>query len=423
VSATDLSPLPGSREFEDQKRAFEAAVPLPAPITTDYEDYPEAQGLERDRVWTARLRANGSEPPADDRAKAPTAPPIDWAECTGEPPPRTWWIQDWLTPAPTLCAGAGGIGKSLLLQAIATSLSTGCEYIEAATKPLRVLVWFCEDDKDEIWRRQAAMNAHFRLEMADLDRLHIVPRLGLDNTLLDLVYSKPTFTPLQLELREQVNDLRADVLVLDNIAQTYGGNFGDNHQVTLFVNGIHGLVTDRPFAPVFLGHVAKGAGSEFSGPMAWENACRMRWYLGAQLPDQKPDDDEPGDPETVYLAKRKANYAAKDYRRLRYCKGLLVPENAASDRLDTHYSNDLAERIALKGFRKLKEAGIHTTDGKTSPDYLPKQIVAKGFAEGHRKGELAAAVNRLIGAGKLKRGVIGKYANRAERFGLIEVLS
>jgi hypothetical protein len=235
------------------------------------------------------------------------------------------------------------------------------------------------------------------------------------------VFGKPTFTPAFFKLREQVNDLRVDALVLDNVGQTFGGNESDRHQVTVFVNGIHGIVRGRSFAPILLGHVARAAGSEFSGSAAWENACRMRWYMGHSLPDQKPDDEEPTDTDVVYLAKRKANYTERDYRRLTYQRGLLVPESSGGARFDAGYRNDLAERIVLKGLAKLKEAGIHATDGKTSPDYLPTQIVAKGFNEAHSKKELAAAMHRLIGSGKLRRDVVGKYPNRSPRFGLVEV--
>lgn len=367
------------------------------------------------------------EPPRTDsepttELATPAVPPIDWAELTGEPPARTWWIQDWLTPAPTLCAGAGGIGKTLLMQNALTALATGCEYLEAATKPLRCLAWFCEDDRDEIWRRQVATNRHFGIEWCDLDRLHIVPRIGHENTLMDLAFGKPVFTPLLEQLRQQVNDLQADILVLDNIAQIYGGVSSDNHQVTMFVNGIRGLVTDRPFAPIFLGHVAKAQGSEFAGPAAWENAVRMRWFLGRTLPDQQPDADDGEDTDVLYLAKRKANYSAKDYPKLSYRDGLLLPETAdAGRRFDQGYRNDLAERVVLKGLQRLKDAGILATDGATSPDYLPKQIVAKGFAEDHTKKDLAAAMNRLIGAGRLRRDVVGQYANRNPKQGLVEV--
>jgi hypothetical protein len=73
----------------------------------------------------------------------------------------------------------------------------------------------------------------------------------------------------------------------------------------------------------------------------------------------------------------------------------------------------------LKALIQLKEAGIQATDGKTSGDYLPRQIVQKGYAEGHNAKELAAAMHRLLGAHKLKRAIVGKYGNRGPRYGLV----
>jgi RecA-family ATPase len=333
--------------------------------------------------------------------------PINWEALKGEPPPRTWWIQDWLTPEPTICAGGGGIGKSLLTQAICTALATQKEYLSITTKPLTCLIWSCEDDENEIWRRQAAINRHFGVGFADLaGRLYIVPRVGLDNTLLDLAYGKPVCTPLMTgELRERVNDLKADVLVLDNIAQVFGGNGSDPHHVTMFVNETRGLVTGRPFAPIFTGHVSRAAGSEWFGSVAWENACRMRWYLGATLPDKKPDDDdEPADPETVYLARRKANYTSKDWRRLKFRNGLFVPEELEPGQSFTQsFRDDAAERVVLTAFPRLIAMGLVPSDKAQAADYLPKQIQAKGLAQNHSKKDLIAAMNRLMGSGRLRR--------------------
>jgi RecA-family ATPase len=348
------------------------------------------------------------------------AKPIVWESLTGEPPSRAWVIPDWFGMWPMVTAGAGGAGKTRLWQAIATALATGRAYLGPATKPLKVLTWSCEDDADEVWRTQAAINAHFSLDMTDLkDRLHIVPRMGCENTIMDVALGKPSFTPQYLQLRDQVNDLGIDVLVLDNIAQVYGGNLSDPHQVTMFVNGIAGLVRGRPFAPVLLGHVAKGPGSEFSGTMAWENAVRMRWYLGPTLPDQQSDEGDMVDPDVVYLARRKANYSNKDWRRLRFQNGLLVPDDPEGQGFDQVFRNDAAERVVIEGMAKLKAIGVAVTDGKTSPDYLPSQIIAKGYAQSHTKKELTAAMNRLMGAGRLVRRVIGTYANRTQRQGLV----
>lgn len=380
-------------------------------------------GSDRPPPWEIPVIEYADEPGARSGEKQVTpCPPIDWSALTGDPPPRVWWIQDWLGPSPMLVAGAGGAGKTRLMQMVGTSLATGRRYLETSVQPLRVLLWLCEDNQDEAWRQQVAINAHFRLDMSDLKLLYIVPRQGHDNTLMQVVHGNPYFTSLLAELRQQVNDLRIDVLVLDNLAQVFGGNESDRHHATHFVNGIAGLVQDRPFAPVLLGHIARTQGSEFSGSAAWENAVRMRWYLGAKLPDQIPDkDDEPVDPDTVYLARRKANYTSKDWRRLRFHNGVLIPDEPeeAGRRFDQTYRDDNAEQILLSAFDQLKGMGIVPSDARNSSDYLPKQIIAKRIAQAHTKQELEQAMNRLMKAGRLRRDVVGKYSNRQPRYGLV----
>jgi hypothetical protein len=372
-----------------------------------------------DQAERNRAKGNGAVPKAD--SGETTCEPIDWDALTGAPPERTWWIRDWLGPWPTLTAGTGGAGKTRLWQAAGTALATGKPYLGAAIKPLKVLMWLCEDNRDEVWRLQAAINTHFGLTMADLkDKLYVVPRQGRDNTLLEQPFGKPTFTPLLEELREQVNDHKIDVLVLDNLAQLFGGNENDRHQATYFVNGIAGLVRNRPFCPVMLGHVARAQGSEYSGSAAWENAVRMRWYLGPTLPDQKVEADDAPDPEIVYLARRKANYSNKDWRRLRFRNGLWLPdEGAPGVRFDQGFRNDVAEAVVLTGFKRLLAAGINPTDKANAGDYLPKQMVQKGFAQNHTSKELALAMNRLMGDGRFRRAVVGKDDSRHPKQGLV----
>jgi len=362
-------------------------------------------------------------PPQADAAESSLPfPPIDWTKLQGDPPPRRWFIPDWLGENPTLVAGAGGAGKTRLMQMVGTGLATGKTYLdEASGNPLRVLMWLCEETQDEVWRQQALINAHFGIDMSDLDLLSVVPRQGLDNTLMDITFGKPTFTPLFSELRQQANDLKIDILVLDNVAQLFGGNENDRHQTTFFVNHVSSVVQGRPFAPVLLGHVSRSQGSEYSGSGAWENAVRMRWYVGPTLPDQKPETDEAAaETDVVYLARRKANYAAKDWRRLRFVNGLLLPEQPPEGRrFDQTFRDDAAEQALLAALPKLVAIGIQPTDGKTSGDYLPKQVIEKGFASGHTKKDLAAAMNRLMGVGRLQRDVVGKYPNRSPRYGLV----
>lgn len=357
-------------------------------------------------------------------SESPRIPPLNWMELRGEPPPRTWWIQDWLGPWPGLTAGPGGAGKTKLWQAICTSLASARPYLDAVAQPLKSLMWACEDDANEAWRTQGAINAHLESTMADIkDRFYLVPRFGCENTILSLSFGTPSFTRVFAELEEQVNDLKVDLLVLDNVAQVFGGNENDRHQVTMFVNGIAGMVRDRPFAPIFLAHPARSQGSEYAGSAAWENAVRMRWFLGHTLPDQKPSEEEEGrDSDVVYLARRKANYTGKDWRRLRFRNGLFVPDEvpqAAGRRFDQAFRDSAAEDVVLSAFPRLLAAGIQPSDSPNANDYLPKQIIAKGYAQNHSREDLAKAMNRLMGTSRLRREVVGKYPNRAQRYGLV----
>ena len=204
---------------------------------------------------------------------------VQWLQLAGqEPPPFPWLMGHWLSWHPTLLAGRGGIGKSLLIQQLGTALSLGLPTWCEAAPPVRVLYWACEDDHDQLWRRQVNICRQAQIGMDALTNFFVDARYGLDNTLLSTEFGRPMWTTAIETLRQQVNDWRVDVLMLDNLGHTFGANENVRHDVTIFLNGIAGLVTGRPFCPIVLGHPSKAVGSEYSGSTAWENAVRMRWY-------------------------------------------------------------------------------------------------------------------------------------------------
>ncbi|HEY2781988.1 MAG TPA: bifunctional DNA primase/polymerase [Steroidobacteraceae bacterium] len=360
----------------------------------------------------------------DVKESQPTA--IDFSILAGRTPPaRLWWHGQWLTNGPTLCSGSGGVGKSLLLQALLTALANGKDYLGTGSQcePLRVLGWFCEDDHDELWRRQIAINNYFGLPLDGAgERLCLVPRPGFDNTLISLNHQRPAMVPaLTKYLTEQVNDLRIDVLLLDNLAQTFGASEIDRHHTTMFINAIYGMVKGRPFAPIFAGHTARAQGSEFSGSAAWENACRMRWYLGYRVPGRKAEEGDNAENSDIrWLARRKVNYAAKDILQFRFEQGLFVPQDAWVAEFDATSQLEKAERIVLDGIAKLIAVGIVPSDVKQSGGYLPRQLVDKNWSEGFKKQDLERAMNSLIGKGTIRRdGKAGKGSDRHWKAGLV----
>lgn len=368
----------------------------------------------------AALRSIFGQPPA-----SPERKPMRWPElATQTPPLRTWRIDHWLSQGVTLLSGSGGIGKTLVAQQIVTALALGKRYVDNVPAACKVLMWACEDDHDELWRRQIAICRYFGVGLEALDaKLVIEPRLGRENALFAVSQGLPMWTQLRDELAEQVEDYQADVLVLDNIGQLFAGSENDRHHVTAFCNGLSGLATERNLSVILLGHPAKAAGSEFSGSTAWENAVRMRWYMGTKLPDEKAQEEEGDDePEVRYLAKRKTNYSVKDYRKLIYAEGAFRVDTGPGEftqRYGFPARQDGADACVTHAIERLAEAGIRTTDSPRSPECLVKRMRTMNLAGDYTAKELQDALGRLRLSGLIVEAVVGKYSNREPKLGLV----
>ncbi len=363
-------------------------------------------------------------PPAEGIAPTGAGRRMRWLELDGrEAPQRTWLVDHWLTHGLTLLAGRGGVGKTLLAQTLGTALALGRPFIGDVAAPQTVLMWACEDDHDEIWRRQIAINRYLGCTMADIDgRLVIESRVGATNGMWVQAFGALTAGPALKEWHEQIADVAATVAILDNISHAFGGTENDRHHVTSFVNSL-APTTERPLATILLGHVAKAQGSEFAGSTAWENAVRMRWFFGDHLPDQKPDEAQEPEQDVRYLAKRKANYSTNDWRRLIWQRGVFAAEAGAS--IATNYAaqarKDDAKRCVLSALRKIVASGLTATASTASSEYLPKSILRMKLGEDYTQRELAEAMSALLVAGRIRNDVVGQYANRTPKKGLVEV--
>lgn len=354
--------------------------------------------------------------------------PLDWEHIEENPPAeRPWFAPGWLGPNQTaLMAGAAGVGKSLCIQQIVSEQALGrAGILPAPDRKLTVLGWFSEDDSDELARRQFRIASHLSVSVSEYQgRLHFESLDGRDATLADRVGGHLGATPLLEELRAQVHDYRADIVVLDNLARMFGGDENSRHEVTTFAALLRGAVGSA--ALVLLSHPAKAAGSEFSGSTAWEAAVRSRWYLGRKLPDEKnaaaEDEGTADDDHTRWLCRRKANYSARDYVRLEYRDGVFVPDvpEDTGGGLMQHLRAKRADSVIVEGFRQLRDMGKTASDATTSPNYLPRLLLQMKLADGCTKAELADALNRALVGGKFRRGEVGRYGNRAPKEGLIE---
>ena len=355
----------------------------------------------------------------EDRATKSIAPrsPLDWCNLEGDtPPPRDWAIHQWLGMGHvTLLAGAGGIGKTAVAQAIGSCLTLGRDYIDTVPEPRRVLMWAAEDDKAELWRRQAAIARWLNVPLGAFGDFILHSYDGESVDLASLIDQRLVGTSMYDELCAQIVDYKADVVTLDNVARLYGGNENDRHQVTTFVAMLTKAARPTNAAVLLLAHPGKAAGSEYSGSTAWEGSVRSRLYLGRTLPDT--DIETEADDDVRFLSRRKANYSPRDWRRIRYADGAMIPEAAEAGyrRIGPEYAADVVRRA----IRKLTEIGQHGAASRSSPRYLPKIAAEYSLLEDLSKAQFGKAMCELQKAGGLVTGEVGKYANRSPQYGLL----
>jgi hypothetical protein len=146
---------------------------------------------------------------------------------------------------------------------------------------------------------------------------------------------------------------------------------------------------------------------------------RTRLYLGSKLPgEDDSNDDMPTEDGVRFLSRRKANYSAQDWRRIRYIEGVFKPDDPAEPgraRPGSQFMDD----AALRAVGKLSEMGHFPTASTSSPFYLPKLAKQYDLLDGASPRDLGEAMRRLQKTGQLKTAEVGRYGNRTPRMGLV----
>lgn len=376
-----------------------------------------------DREVQAIARSVGRYEPGKEEIAEPVPhrSPLDWNTLASiTPPARDWIIDHWIPRNEvTLLSGPGGIGKTGVAQALGSCVAIQREYLDWVPSSRKVLLWAGEDDPDELHRRQAAIAAQLDVGLADFaGRLFLESYHRTQIDLAAVVQHRLVATPMLRELREQIGDYGAELVILDNIARLFGGNENDRHQVSAFITMLNNAAAPTSAGIILLGHPAKAAGSEFSGSTAWEGAVRTRLYLGAKLPDEQ-DNGETADDTIRYLCRRKANYSTKDWRRIKYTNGVMVPE-VVDHKPMAAIGGDYAKDTVLAAVRKLASMNEYGNASTASPGYLPKLAKTYDLLDQLNSRQFIAAMVELRKAGRLTLAKVGQYSNRSPRMGLVE---
>ena len=256
--------------------------------------------------------------------------PLAWHD---QPIPTRPWLVKGLIPrrVVTMLGGDGGLGKSLLAQQLLTACATGAAWLARETMPCRALGVFCEDDADELHRRQANINRHYGIDFADLGDLNLSSRVGDDSILLE--WEREWFTGRETPIYDQIlnycRDNGVQCLILDSLHDVFAGNENRRIHARQFINALRDIAIACDAAVIVTAHPSlsgRASGTGEAGSTGWHNAVRSRLYL--KTPPDEEDDDN-----LRILATMKANYGRKEKEmRLRWIDGVFINIGVLEDR-------------------------------------------------------------------------------------------
>jgi RecA-family ATPase len=220
----------------------------------------------------------------------------------------------------TLLAGHGGVGKSAIALHLAVAIAFGARWAGIDCAPRKVLYLACEDREGVLHWRLARIARYIGISIVELvDRLDIVELVGHDCMLWERdPRTGYTITPAFGQLSERVRASGSEVLIVDGVADTFGGNENSRGEVKRYVNALLSLLPAETGALLLVAHIdkalARGTGATsdgYSGSTSWHNSVRARWYL---YPETLPADGD-GPPErtgTLRLELQKSNLGPVD---------------------------------------------------------------------------------------------------------------
>lgn len=304
--------------------------------------------------------------------------PGAWSDV--EPPAREWMLEGWLPRRRAgYLTGAGGAGKSLFGQQLATCIALGIPFLGLGTTQASAIYLTAEDDHDELQRRQRAICRQLNVSEADLSMkffpISLFGRASNEMVAYDRDAGMVTLPAWQM-LKNTARMTLTKLIVLDNVSHIFAGS------------EIDGTV-------LLIGHPNK-QGDAYSGSTAWENAFRARLYFDAPK-------DAHSDPDARQLSLPKANYARKGAAiDVRWYEGALVrddelPASIAEQirQVSAHTAANDAFLRCLDVATEQKRAVSHVPGVNYAPKIFTGMTVGRAYPEEAYKG----AMERLVHLG------------------------
>jgi len=344
-------------------------------------------------------------------------------------PDKDWVVEGWiLNNCVTALYGDGGVGKSLLTMQILTCVASGIDFLGIKTQKIKVFGFFCEDTADELHRRQADINNHYKIQFSQLENMHWQSRVGCDNILMNFIRDGVGSASKAYEyLLKEVKRVGARLVVIDTAADTFGGNENIRSQVRQFINLLGKLALEINGAVILCAHpsaagLANNSGT--GGSTAWNNTVRSRLYL-SRLTANSGEEFSPDDARDLReLTKMKSNYSTVgDKFVLRWDNGAFrveaVQANDFVSQIEKRNQEKADDAIFLVLLDQLTNQGRTVSNSKNAGStYAPKvmALIDKGKSMGRKR--LADAMERLFQNDIIDIGYVTTGSDRKKKNGV-----
>ena len=242
------------------------------------DDQAEAEYEEMKRSYKHREEAG------DEAGELPLAT-ISPVTLQDKPVPSRLWLVDGAIPIGnvTMLGGDGGLGKSLLAQQLLTCTAISKPWLGLPTQACRAIGVFCEDDRDELHIRQAAINEHYGCQFSDLSDVEWIPRVGEDNIMVSFEGTgRGRRQPFYRQICQRVSEFKPRLVTLDSLHDLFSGDENIRTAARQFIGALRTMILSVDGAVLLLSHpslsgMASGTGA--AGSTAWNNTVRSRLYL------------------------------------------------------------------------------------------------------------------------------------------------
>jgi hypothetical protein len=345
---------------------------------------------------------------------------IDAASLEGKPVPDREWQVHGLIPAKnvTLLYGDGGTGKSLLALQLGVAVVTGKPFFGHAVKQGRVEFITAEDSVDEMHRRLADIGRASGVPLGALAGLHLTSLADKDAMLAVAADSRGgalAVTALYGEMESVIADMRPALVVLDTLADVFGGNEIIRAQARQFIGMLRRLCLSYDCTIIVLAHPSlAGMDKGTSGSTAWGNSVRSRLYFKRIHESDGSEQDE----DARVLSVGKSNYGRVGLEiRTQWRAGIFASTGGGGDPMVTAAK---AERVFLDLLAKYAAQNryVSVSEGKS---YAPFIFRSDAVKEGVGKVALKDAMLRLLNRKRIENAPYGAPSKNMFRLYAIDL--